>query len=351
MNETIIIKPFADIDLNDTFFNSLKEDYPQFETWFKKKSSSGAKAYVQYTDKKLQAFLYLKNEKGEELTDVIPVRPACNRMKVGTFKIDAHNTKLGERFIKKIMDAALYMKADEIYVTIFPKHKGLIRILQRYGFKEEGKKGDELVLIKNMKVLTGDILKDFPLLRIKGKRKFLLSIYPRYHTTMFPDSILRNEEGTKYELIKDIAHTNSIHKIYVTSISDVVQLQPGDLIAIYRTNDDAGPARYRSVITSVCQIEEVKTNRDFATIEDFLAYANYYSIFDTNKLKQWYNRKCCIVLKMTYNIALTKRVTRAYLLDDFKISSDQYFGFFQLTDEQFDAILKKGEIDESIIIN
>ena len=29
----------------------------------------------------------------------------------------------------------------------------------------------------------------------------------------------------------------------------------------------------------------------------------------------------------------------------------QYWGFFQLTDEQFDAILKKGEIDESIIIN
>ena len=93
----------------------------------------------------MQAFLYLKDESGEELIDVIPTRPACNRMKVGTFKIDAHNTKLGERFVKKIMDVALYMKADEIYVTIFPKHEGLIRILQRYGFNEEGKKGNELV--------------------------------------------------------------------------------------------------------------------------------------------------------------------------------------------------------------
>src|SRR3712207_7909254 len=82
-----------------------------------------------------------------------PNRPACNRLKVGTFKIDAHNTKLGERFVKKIMDAALYMKADEIYVTIFAKHHGLIKILQRYGFNEEGKKGEELVLVKNMKSL------------------------------------------------------------------------------------------------------------------------------------------------------------------------------------------------------
>lgn len=351
MNETIIVKLFADIDLNDPFFDSLKEDYEGFEGWFEKKSKSDAKAYVQYTDKKLQAFLYLKKEVGEELTDVVPIRPACSRMKVGTFKIDAHNTKLGERFVKKIMDAALYMKADEIYVTIFPKHEGLIRILQRYGFTEEGRKGDELVLVKNMKLLSGNILKDYPLLKTDNKRKFLLSIYPKYHTSMFPDSILRNEEGVKYELIRDVAHTNSIHKIYVTSISDVAQLQIGDLIVIYRTNDGAGPARYRSVVTSVCQVEEVKTNRDFATVEDFINYANYYSVFDIEELKQWYNKQTCVVLKMTYNIALTKRVTRAYLLDDLKISSDQYFGFFQLTDEQFDAILKKGEIDESVIIN
>ena len=350
MDETISLKRFAEIDLNDTFFDSLKEDYPGFETWFQKKSKDNSKAYVQYTNNNLQAFLYLKNESGEELSDVIPVRPACNRMKVGTFKIDAHNTKLGERFVKKIMDAALYMKADEIYVTIFPKHEGLIRILQRYGFNEEGKKGEELVLVKNMKALTGDIIKDYPLLTTTGKRKFLLSIYPKFHTKMFPDSILQNEESQKYELIKDISYTNSIHKIYLCFMSDTAQLQRGDLIAIYRTKDDKGSARYRSVITSVCQIEEVKTNNDFANVEDFLAYTNYYSIFDPEELKKWYLQKKCYVLKMTYNIALTKRVTNGYLVDELGLAPS-YWGYFQLTDSQFDAILKKGEVDESVIIN
>lgn len=350
MNETITLKRFADIDLNDAFFDSLKEDYPGFEAWFEKKSKDNSKAYVQYTNNGLQAFLYLKNESGEELTDVTPTRPACNRMKVGTFKIDAHNTKLGERFVKKIMDAGLYVKADEIYVTIYPKHDGLIRILQRYGFNEEGKKGDELVLVKNMKVLTGDILKDYPMIQTTGKRKFVLSIKPQYHTKMFPDSILKNEAGAKYELIKDVAHTNSIHKIYVTSMRDAALLQGGDIIAIYRTKDDSGPARYRSVITSVCQIEEVKTIRDFANVDAFLTYANYYSIFDPNELRQWYVKKNFTVLKMTYNIALTKRVTNGYLVDELKMSPN-YWGFFQLTDEQFDAILKKGEVDESAIIN
>ena len=350
MNETITLKCFADIDLNDTFFDSLKEDYPGFEAWFQKKSENNSKAYVQYTENNLQAFLYLKDESGEELTDVTPMRPACNRLKVGTFKIDAHNTKLGERFVKKIMDTALFKKAEEIYVTIFPKHDGLIRILQRYGFNEEGKKGDEIVLVKNMRAITGDILKDYPLIKTIDKRKFLLSIYPEYHTQMFPDSILRNEENLKYELVKDISYTNSIHKIYLCFMPDTAQLQRGDIIAIYRTKDDKGAARYRSVITSVCQIEEVKTNKDFANVEEFLSYTNFYSIFNPEELKQWYRQKNCYVLKMTYNIALTKRVTNGYMVDELKMAP-QYWGFFQLTDEQFDAILKKGEVDESVIIN
>ncbi len=350
MDETIALKKFAEIDLDDNFFDTLKEDYPGFEAWYEKKSQDNCKAFVQYTNNKLQAFLYLKNERGEELSDITPIRPACNRLKVGTFKIDAHNTKLGERFIKKIMDVALYMKADEIYLTVFPKHEGLIRILQRYGFVEEGKKGEELVLIKHMKTLTGDIIKDYPLLKTTGKRKFLLSIYPKYHTRMFPDSILQNEENKKKELIKDISYTNSIHKIYLCFMPDTAQLRRGDLIAIYRTKDDKGSARYRSVITSVCQIEEVKTNKDFANLEDFLAYTNYYSIFDTEDLKQWYQQRNCYILKMTYNIALTKRVTNGYLVDELRMAPN-YWGFFQLTDEQFDAILKKGEIDESVIIN
>lgn len=351
MNETITIKHFAEINLDDPFFDSLKEDYPNFGNWLKNKAREGKKAYVQYTNNHLQAFLYLKNESGEVLTDIEPNRPPCNRLKVGTFKIDAHNTKLGERFVKKMMDAALYMKAVEVYVTIFPKHQGLIRILQRYGFKEEGKKKDELVFVKNMKTLTGDMLHDYPLLTTKNKRKFLLAIKPEYHTRMFPDSILRNEEGTKYELIKDISYTNSIHKIYVTSIAKTALLEPGDLIAVYRMNDGKGAAHYRSVVTSVCQVEEVKTNKDFPNAEAFVAYANYYSIFSHEELIRWYNKSICVVLKMTYNIALTKRVTRGYLIEELKIPSSHYFGFFQLTDEQFDAILKKGEIDESVIVN
>lgn len=342
---------FSELDLSDSFFDSLKADYDGFADWFKKKAVTGAKAYVKYDNGHIQAFLYMKDESGEVLSDIIPPRQACKRLKVGTFKIDAHDTKLGERFVKKILDKAIVDNYDEVYVTIFPKHSRLIDLLERYGFVKEADKAGEGVYFKNMRVLTSNLLKDYPLISTRGRRKFLLAIYPKFHTRLFPDSILRNEDGQRYELIKDVSYTNSIHKIYLCFIPDTASLKPGDLIAIYRTNDNLGPARYRSVITSICQIEEVRTKESFSTVEDYLAYTNKYSIFDKQDLITWYQQKNVIVLKMTYNIALSRRVTRGYLLDEVGISADRYWGFFQLTDIQFDAILKKGEINENIIIN
>ena len=42
MEEVIFLKKFRDIDLMDSFFTSLKEDYPKFEDWFKQKSEDNA---------------------------------------------------------------------------------------------------------------------------------------------------------------------------------------------------------------------------------------------------------------------------------------------------------------------
>lgn len=350
MEEIISLRNFNEINLQDPFFKSLIEDYPEFPEWFKRKGQSGADAYVQYKDNAtLQAFLYMKDESDEVLTDVVPNRPSCRRLKVGTFKIDAHNTKLGERFVKKILDKGIVENYDEIYVTIFPKHRVLIDLLTRYGFQNEGTKGEEIVLVKDLKNLSGDILKDYPLVDITKSRKFLLAIYPKYHTRLFPDSILRNEN--KYELIKDVNYTNSIHKIYLCFMPGTANLRKGDLLVIYRTNDYLGPAKYRSVVTSVCQVEEVKIKRDFANVTEFISYTNKYSIFDNGELTNWFStKKELVVIKMTYNIALTKRVTRQYLLDEVGISPNIYWGFFQLNDAQFNSIISKGEINENIII-
>jgi hypothetical protein len=108
MEETIRIMKFSEVDKKDKFFNSLREDYKDFDAWFDKKAKASAEAYVQISDEnKVTAFLYLKDESEEECK-LFPKRLKCRRLKVGTFKIDPHNTRLGERFLKKIMDVAIH---------------------------------------------------------------------------------------------------------------------------------------------------------------------------------------------------------------------------------------------------
>lgn len=342
---------FKDIDLDDAFFDSLKEDYSEFNSWFATKSTEDKHAFTLYEDAKLMAFLYLKIE--DEIDEAInPKFTEKKRLKVGTFKIDAHGTKLGERFIKKIFDVAVAKKIDEIYATIFDKHQSLINLLKTFGFSEYGTKttpnGTELVLLKNIFNLKNDILKDYPIVQTENKHIYGLSIFPKFHTKLFSDSILNNES---VDILKDVSHTNSIHKIYICAMQAVQNFNKGDILLIYRTNDGQGTARYRSVVTSICVVEEVLTINNFDTEEKFLKYCEPYSIFSVDELRSFYTRKKYpFIIKMTYNVAFKKRVTNGQMIDSFGITPE-YWGVFSVTHEQFKKIIRAGEVDESIIID
>ncbi|WP_374949540.1 GNAT family N-acetyltransferase [Mucilaginibacter sp.] len=341
----------SSIDLTDVFFDSLKADYLEFGHWFKRKADAGEGAFVTYDKNVVQGFLYLKIEE-EKIEDVVPQLPASRRVKVGTFKINPHGTRLGERFIKKMFDFAIAKGVESIYVTVFNKHEALIHLFKKYGFEIKAQKttdnGIEDVLVKEIKSQKDDINLSYPLIKLNTS-KYLLSIYPQFHSRLFPDSLLNSET---YSLIKDVSHTNSIHKIYICYM-DVSVLKPSDNILIYRTSDGAGPAHYRSVVTSVCVVEEIKSKKDFSSLEHYLKYCKDYSVFDENELKGFYNqnKKYFYVIKMTYNAALSKRITRGNLIENVGLSPDAYWGFMSLSDSQFKSILKFGGVSESIIVD
>lgn len=342
---------FKDIDLNDIFFDSLKGDYKEFDNWYERKSSEEERAFTLYEEGKLLAFLYLKIEFKTD-GGIVPSLKMKKRLKIGTFKIDAHGTKLGERFIKKIFDIAVFKNIDEIYVTIFQKHTGLINILETFGFCKHGTKttsnGTELVFVKNISNIKNDIFKDYPIIQTANKNKFVLSIYPEYHTRLFSDSILKNEN---VNILQDTSYTNSIHKIYICGMQGVQNFHHGDLVLIYRTSDGQGSARYRSVITSICIVEEVVDMHHFSGEDEYLRYCEPYSIFTEAELRGFYKtKKYPYIIKMTYNIAFKKRVTNGQLQDKFGISP-KYWGVFDVTDEQFKNIIRAGEVDESLIVD
>lgn len=348
MNENIKHQTFADVNLSDKFFDTLKYDYPEFEKWFN--AHLQRDAYVLYNKRgEIQGFLHLKNEYNI-VDDVRPVIKVNRILKVATFKVDAHGTKLGEQFIKIIMDYAISEAIDLCYVTIFPKHEALIKLVQTFGFEEYGEKGDvlkpEKVFVKDMKKVTGDVNKDYPLIRRRGTDKYLLSIYPKYHSVMFPDSILTTENKN---IITDISHTNSIHKIYVCTMG-VDVLKYGDVIVLYRTAEYGRSAEYSAVATSLCTVEEVRMQSEFSSFNEFFKYANQYSVFDRDDLHYWYQRGGCKAIKMTYNMALKKRIVRHDLIEKIGMDRNAYWGFMQISDAQFEKIICKGEVNSQIII-
>ena len=135
----IIRKKFSEIDLHDPFFDSLKRDYPGFDDWFGRKKDEPA--FAQYENANLIGLLYLKMEY-QCVNDVEPNIHAERILKVGTFKIEAHGTKMGEQFIKIIMDYAINEAVDVCYVTIYEKHSSLISLVQKFGFEQYGVKGE-----------------------------------------------------------------------------------------------------------------------------------------------------------------------------------------------------------------
>lgn len=124
-----------------------------------------------------------------------------------------------------------------IYVTIFDKHDYLINLFKRYGFHSAGVKksdnGAENVLLKKRQ-FTGNLEKDYPYINTNNN-KYLLAIYPKFHTQLFPDSILTTESSS---IIHDVSHTNSIHKVYISKIQMLGNLKKGDIVVIYRTADE-----------------------------------------------------------------------------------------------------------------
>lgn len=248
----------SDINLENSFFDSLRNYYSGFNDWYQAKSASGEQAYV-YIDAQgnIEGFLYLKIEDGP-VDDVTPKLPSFRRVKIGTFKVNAHGTRLGERFLKIAFDWAIEHGAQELYVTAFAKHTGLIQLLSRYGFSPKSKKGGEEVFVKTIGIARSDVDEQYPALSTKGGG-YILSIYPKFHTSLFPDSHLNYEEQDDF--LHDTSSSNAIQKIYICSMDGVQKFKPGDPIFIYRTADAGKSAEYSSVATSVCVFKNYRNLR------------------------------------------------------------------------------------------
>lgn len=341
---------FAEVDLRDSFFDSFRTDYNEFDNWFNRKSDESC--YVCFSDNILTAFLFIKIENVEEnYSEITPVFLKKKRLKIGTLKVTSNGYKIGERFLKTIFDNAILYKVEEIYVTLFnkrPEQEQLIEMLLEWGFVYHGikttKDGEEQVYVrpfgKKLPVNINNPKLTFPFFSRKTE-KYIIKIEPVYHTELFPDSINTKEDKTKYT--ENEPHRNRISKVYISHSQDR-HLKTGDIILIYRMGETT-PKKYSSTITSICIVENVKN--DFISFEDFFNTCNRRTMIIKEDLRtQWWeknprNRPFVINFLFAYSLPTPKPT-----LDDLNklgIIPDILNiprGFINITNEQFDTLVR-----------
>ena len=336
------------LDINDTFFDGLKNSYPGFENWLRSKENEDA--YCYFENNKLLAMLMLKNEEiGEDYSDISPTMRNNRKLKVSTFKVDIKKKKIGERFIKIIFDQAIYSNVNEIYVTIFDDtddKKALISYFERFGFNYHGKKnGRELVYVRSMNknYIKNDPLKSYPYID-RSNDSYIVAILPEYHTYLLPDSKLSKESYRNIHMPVEYA----IKKYYITATGFKPKPNIGDNLIFYRMKEGFIPAKYSSVLTTIGIVTDIYTPTN---IDDLVNKVKDKTVYTEEAIRNYYNSRINItyVIEFAYITTLENKINLNDCLEN-SILFDYPRGVEKITKEQFDKILEIGNVDNSIII-
>lgn len=350
-------KKFSEVDLSDTFFDSLKEDYPEFPVWFRKKAKVKATALVFNDDDGLGAFVCLKKE-NEPILLIEGDLPAVERLKISTLKLAERyqGQRLGEGAIGLALWKWQKTKAQDIYVTVFEKHALLIGQLERFGFRLAGHKSNgECVYLKSrVAVDYSDPYKSFPFVNPLFQKAGYLVVNDAYHDTLFPYSELKN---TLQEQV-GLSVANGLSKIYIGSPTSDLSYRIGEPILIYRRHTGTGSKGYKSCITSYCIVTNIivakLNNINRVSFDDLIKRIGNKSVFDKREIRARYNNeRTLVIVDMLYYgfFGAGNNVNWVWLKNN-GYWGDGYPTSIRLTPQQFREILREGNIDvPNVIIN
>lgn len=305
-------------------------------------------------DGKIQAMLYLKEESDID-NDVTPTLTK-RRLKIGTFKVDfSHHTSVGKRLLAIALRTFAKSRCEYAYVTMFKADNTIVlqKMLSQYGFtcvaQKNSSAGREDVWVKHRPSANErGGYSTFPFVMPHTGRNFILSIWPKYHVRMFGDVSLQSEKNIP---VPDTTSINTIEKIYLSKSPVVSDMRLGDRVVIYRTSDGQSSARYRSVVSSICTVVEVKNLSSFQDKNDFLAYVKGRSVFSQDELEDfWASRRFPWVISLLFNFPFDRYPTRGELLDRHLIPEGR-LTCTSISDDNFRNIIGLGGVDEGYIID
>lgn len=347
---------FSDVDLNDKFFDSLKNDYEEFPNWFAKKCMAGESALVFYDEQGIGSFVYLKEE-NEPIELTTGVLPAVPRLKIGTLRLAERfrGQRLGEGALGVSLWRWQEKQLKEIYVTVFEKHNILISLFEHFGFRRVGMnpRGECVYLKSRDSIDYSDAYKAFPFIRPNFDKAGIIPIFEEFHDRLFPYSEIK---GNNIEIEEETAG-NGITKVYIGSPYTSVHYAVNEPVAIYRIFQGAGQKTYKSVITSFCTITKLKIIKGKGisrySLHEFIEKAGNKTIFTQYELKKIFEDSANIVmLEMVYNGYFGKghNVTHKELNDNGLFNAHPYN--IDYSKDEFIKILGMGDVNvQNVIID
>ncbi len=351
LQHTLLKEEFArNLDIEDTFFDSLKDDYGDsgFRSWFKKVSIEGRKCWVYHENDKIKALLMVKEE-NEEIKTSPPI-PAIKRLKIATLKVDIPGSKLGELFLKMAFQYCISNQIFEIFLTHYRKENDrLINLIENFGFefvgfleKKKVEKNKEEVYLKrfipeerNLSPL--DLAKKYyPSFKDSTSiKKFLVPIKPEYHDRLFPDFKKRQMKITEYSEIN--IPGNAIKKAYLSQ-SAIKKIKSGDLLLFYRSHD-------QKAITSIGVVdrEPVHTNE----ADRVVTIVGQRSVYSYEEIKDM-TQTLVLVILFRHHLNLPTPLDLNYL-HAHNIPVPQTI--IEINHNQYVVVKKGGKLDERFTVS
>lgn len=271
------------IDIGDSFFDSLRESYCGFNDWYRQKAADGRKAWaVINTDDRPEAIVIHKDEENEMVTIDHKILRGKS-LKLCTFKVgeNIRGKKIGELMVKMAFEHAIVNRYQHVYLTIRPGlHDHLKDLCQDFGFYEFGTHvdGEDEVYVKEIpceaprdtELPPFEYYKKYhPHFICSRTGKYIIPIRPHYHDLLFPEKV-------KALFAFSVSAGNTIKKAYL-SHAQLKQMHPGDAVLFYRSND-------RKEITTLGIVERFEVHSDPDEIAKLVSKRTVYSQDDIRNL-------------------------------------------------------------------
>jgi len=272
----------------DPIFDSLRVDYPSFDQWLRKCKREHRDAWVILgADRRYAAVAIVKQEQ-------VPNEAALQGriLKISTFKVSQvyGGFKYGELLLKSILGYCYSNRFDALYVTAFPKHVGLLTLLEDFGFERRAArtKMGEYIYTKPLAPTAEEEAAanplDFhikygpPALKLLPGFVFVVPIQPVYHRMLFPDAEYVGDasDSVQLSLVESQPFGNAIKKAYLCQ-SPSRLLQPGACLLFYRSHD-------RHAISVVGVAESTLVSSRVDVIARFVGKRTVYNIQQIDRM-------------------------------------------------------------------